>query len=192
MGRINKSGLLAGDTAPGFAMTDVNGNKVDLAHMQSNHVLLVFLRYAGCPWCNLTIHRLTLEYPLLAKQGCEVVAFVQSDNDSIRRNIYDRHDAKPPFPIIADPTMEIYEQYGVRPSLSAVAKSIKDIPYWMKSALRKGYPQTGIDGNMLLVPAMFLVAPKTGKIIQAEYASSFYDHESFTRIYEPLTFNNES
>lgn len=180
--------LRVGDTAPAIQTSDVFGNAVDLAASNDKFVLLVFLRYSGCPLCNLAIHRLTVEYPLLQKSGCEIIAFVQSEPQNIVRNIYGRHQPKPPFPIIADAGRKFYDLYGVRTSILAAARSITKVPYWLESVHEHGFKQTEIDGNLFLVPALFLIHGKTQEIVKIEYGTSFYDHDTFTEIYEPLIF----
>ncbi|HEX8182408.1 MAG TPA: peroxiredoxin-like family protein [Candidatus Saccharimonadales bacterium] len=181
--------IRAGDAAPVFKTTDVLGNEVRLTEYKDGFVLLVFLRYSGCPLCNLTLHRLTLEYPMLKKSGCEVIAFVQSSAENIKKNIYDRQQLPPPYSIVADPDRQIYDQYGVSGSAKAAVKSILDIPYWLKSAFTMGYPQTKVDGDLLLVPATFLVGRQKQNITKAHYNSSFYEHKIFTDIYEDLIFS---
>ncbi|HSH18379.1 MAG TPA: redoxin domain-containing protein [Candidatus Saccharimonadales bacterium] len=184
-----RSKLMAGDLAPQFTAADVFGETFNLADHADEFVMLAFLRYAGCPWCNLTIHRLSLEHAMLKKQGCTVVAFVQSVAENIKKNIYDRHAVRPPFPIIGDQKRLHYDQYGVRPSLKAAAASIIEVPHWLRSVRKHGFKQTEVDGSLLMVPAVFLIAPRTQKIVKAEYGASFYDHQTFTGIYEPLIFD---
>lgn len=181
--------LQVGDQAPQFIAADVQGSPVKLSDFKDRFLLLAFMRYAGCPWCNLSIHRLSLEYPLLRKSGCDVVAFMQSSPANVKKHILERHNPAPKFPIIPDPERRNYEKYGVKTSLGAVAKSIKDIPYWMKAVVNHGYKQTEVDGSLLLVPAFFLIAPGEQAIVRAEYGSSFYEHQTFTAVYEHLTFD---
>lgn len=180
--------LKEGNKAPDFSVKDVTGRTIKLSNYEGRVVLVVFLRYAGCPWCNLAIHRLTVEYPLLQKSGCEVIAFVQSDSEKIKKNIYERHAKKPPFPIIADADMSIYDKYRIQSSVAALAKSITKIPSWVHAVKDHGFKQTELDGKFFLVPASFLIDGSKRTILKAKYASSFYEHETFTDIYERLTF----
>ena len=177
-----------GDIAPEFNVKDVMGKAVSIKKYHPNSVLVVFLRYSGCPWCNLALHRLTLEYELLKKNNCNIVAFIQSNKEDVVENIYKRHDKKPLFPIIADRERAIYDLYAVSNSISAAVKSVTKIPYWIHAVKQHGYKQTSIDGNLFLVPAMFLVSGRTGKILLASYGKSFYEHETFTKVYEQLGF----
>lgn len=176
--------------APTFATKDVFGKKVSFKDYKDGYLLLAFLRYSGCPWCNLAIHRLSLEYEQLKERGCDVLAFIQSDNDSVKDNIYGRHVPKPPFPIVADPQMKFYKLYGVNPSVLGTAQSITKIPYWLKSVYKLGFKQKRLDGKFFLVPAWFLINLRSGEIVKAEKGISFYDHETFVRLYNSLIFKD--
>lgn len=180
--------LKTGAKAPTFSVIDVMGTKIDLSDYKDRKVLVVFLRYSGCPWCNLAIHRLTMEYPLLAQKNCEVIAFIQSDREHIVSNIYERHAKTPPFPIIADAGRKIYDKYGIKTSVVAMTKSITKIPFWVHAIKVHGFKQTKLDGEFFLVPATFLIDGTTKKILIAKYGSSFYEHETFTDIYVHLNF----
>jgi peroxiredoxin Q/BCP len=180
--------LVAGQTAPNFSARDVTGQKISLKSITARHILLVFLRYSGCPWCNLAIHRLSLEYPTFQEHDCEVIAFVQSDPSHIISNIYDRHTVPPAFPIIADHARTFYNLYGVGTSLKAAARSIDKIPAWVHAIKKHGFKQTQIDGNLFLVPASFLIDGRTRKIVQVNYGANFYDTEPFIEIYQSIFF----
>lgn len=181
--------LKPGSMAPDFSVKDVLGKKISLADYDKKSVLLVFLRYSGCPWCNLTIHRLTLEEPMLKKQNCQIIAFIQSSAENIKKNIYDRHAITPQFPIIADSAKKFYKRYGIQSNRAAALKSIKHIPKWAHAVRKHGFKQTEIDGDVFLVPATFLIAAKSQKIVKACYGNSFYEFESLFSVYESLVFN---
>lgn len=181
--------LQAGDKAPDITITDVCGKKVSLKDMNNEHILVAFFRYSGCPWCNLAIHRLSLEYKRLAEHDCEVIAFIQSDKTEIVDNIYNRHDVRPPFPIVADYEQKFYKKYGVRSSVIAATKSIDKIPAWVHSVKKHGFKQSEVKGDLFLVPAMFIIDGRTKKIVKATYGTSFFDHDTFVKIYESIIFN---
>ncbi|HSH55775.1 MAG TPA: redoxin domain-containing protein [Candidatus Limnocylindrales bacterium] len=180
--------LRSGDAAPPINTTDIFGKPVQLERMSRRFVLLAFLRYAGCPWCNLAIHRLALEHPMLKREGCDVIAFVQSGKQQIQTNIYDRHKVVPEFPVVPDSARVFYERYGVQSSKAAVLSSVLKVPFWLQAAFKHGFHQTEVDGDLFLVPALFLVDTKTNQIVYSRYSSSFYEHTTFTEIYEHLTF----
>jgi peroxiredoxin Q/BCP len=182
--------VIAGQNAPNFKAIDVFGSPVNLAEYDSGYTLLVFLRYSGCPWCNLAIHRLTLEYKRLTDKKCDVIVIVQSNRQNIVNNIYDRHTPKPPFPIIPDHEMKLYKRYGVEISKRAVFGFIYHLPEWLESVRKLGYSQKKLDGNFFLVPAWFLINNRTRKIVRSEAGVSFYEHETFISIYDSLTFKD--
>lgn len=175
---------------PDFNVHDIFGNNIKLSSIKSDYVLLVFLRYSGCPWCNLALHRLALEYDTMAQYNCQIVSFIQSGKDNIVKNIYDRHNLKPQFPIIADHAMAIYKKYNVDPSVIGTAKATLKIPYWIHSVKKHGFKQTTIDGNFFLVPAWFLINNRTKKIIKSKRGISFYNHDSFIDIYDSIIFRD--
>ncbi|MFZ1484252.1 MAG: redoxin domain-containing protein [Candidatus Saccharimonadales bacterium] len=185
---MTKTTLSVGDQAPSFDLTDVMGNKVHLKDYSGSYLLLAFLRYSGCPWCNLAVHRLAVEQPLLKNSKCEVVVFIQSSTENIEKNILKRHKLPPKFPIIADPSRTIYQKYFVTPSVSKTLRHvITHIPACVTSAYGEGYKQTAIDGNSFIAPATFLLARDTQKIVRIDYNADLYDHQSFTDIYDSIS-----
>lgn len=179
--------LKIGDTVPDFWTRDIAGSEVDSRKLKRN-TLIVFLRFAGCPFCNLAIYRLTLEHRLLKKQGCDVIAFVQSTEESIEENLIQQQDSTPPFPIISDQQQDIYRLFGVRPNAAKAAKyTAKNATHWVDAVFRKKFKQTSFDGQAFMVPAYFLV-DKYGVIQLVNYDASFYEDEIFTPIYETLNF----
>ncbi len=185
---VESKKLSAGQPAPQFSVRDVLGKQVSSARPEARYILLVFLRYSGCPWCNLAIHRLTLEYPVLQENGCEVITFIQSPAQEVIDNIYARHARKPPFPIIADPDNKYYDLYEVKTSYTAAVKSLRRVPFWLHSVKKHGYKQPRIDGNLFMVPASFLVSARTNKILKTSYGTDYYDSDAFMDIYESVFF----
>lgn len=179
--------------APSFNVKDVFGREInlDIYKNDSDYILLTFLRYAGCPLCNLAIYRLSLEQKRLSEYNCQVIAFVQSDKTNIINNIYNRHIPKPTFPIIADHEMHVYKKYDVKISpIETVKSAITDVPYWLEAIRKRGFKQKNIDGNLFLVPAWFLINSKNGNIIKKGKNTSFYQHESFVAIFNSLIFKD--
>lgn len=185
---MTKRVMRVGDNIPAFWTRDVKGKVVDSEHLGTTYTLMVFLRYAGCPLCNLALYRLTMEYSLLRKNNCEVIAFVQSSGNNIEKNIYGRHDHEPPFSIIPDQDQDIYRLFGVIPDITNASKHLlANASHWLDASYKKGFPQKNLDGSLFIVPALFLVSP-AGFINVVNYNANFYDDLTFTPIYEHLTF----
>lgn len=177
--------LKVGDTIPDFWTRDINGKEVDSRKIKRD-TLIVFLRYAGCPFCNLAIYRLTVEYKQLKKSGCDVIAFVQSTEESIEENIIQQQDALPPFPIVPDQPQDIYRLFGVTPNAAKAAKyTAKNAAHWVDAVFNKKFKQTSFDGQAFMVPAYFLV-DKSGVVKLRNYDASMYEDDTFTPIYEYL------
>lgn len=177
--------LRVGDKAPEIHTQDVVGDSVTLS--SERYTLVTFLRYSGCKLCNMAIQRLTLEHKLLNKSGCDVIAFVQSEQENIELNIYERHETRPPFPIVADLDGDWYSIFGVRSNLSALPRAAVNLPKWLMTVQKAGFKSEKIDGSLFLVPALFII-DKHGVVQYADYDANFYTHEHFTPIYELLTF----
>ena len=181
--------LKVGDKMPDFWTRDITGKEVDSRNLKKN-TLVVFLRFAGCPFCNLAIYRLGHEYKLLKKSGCDVLAFVQSTEDSIETNIIQQQEMTPPFPIVSDQQQDIYRLFGVAPNAARAAKyTALNASHWIDAVFNKKFKQTSFEGSAFMVPAFFLV-DKNGIVQLANYDASFYEDSIFTPIYEQLTFGS--
>jgi len=179
---------MIGQPAPAFSVSDVYDKDVVLAKRPEGYTLIAFLKYAGCPWCNLAIHRLALESKMLARNDCDVIVFMQATKHHVIRSTHKHHTQALPFPLVADPHMEVYRKYGVNRSIRAVVRAINDIPAWVHAMRDRGLMQSGIPGDVFLAQALFLVSRQTQTIVQALYGKSLYDHHTFTPIYESLVF----
>ncbi len=163
--------LLEGQQAPRFTSTDVKGQPITLDMYNGKYVLLSFFRYAGCPFCNLTLIKLIERYDNFASRGLQAIAFFQSDDDSINKYVAAKN---PPFPIVSDAEKIVYDQYGVESSRLGGLKSLAHVPETAAAMLKKEVVQGNIGGDTFLMPAQFIIAPdKT--IIKAHYGSDFAD-----------------
>lgn len=175
--------LTRGDSAPTFTVKDTFGEQVVFNGNQPHSLLIAFLRYSTCPFCNLALHRLTVEYPILRDSGIDVIAFVQSSAENIQKHIYADHAERPPFPIIPKQNPNVYKMYGVNPRLEEAPSLLATIPTWVHRIRKGGLDVVDIDGNLFLAPALFMVAPN-GNVSLAKYATNLYNHELFTEIYD--------
>lgn len=102
--------LKEGDKAPAFKGTDQDGNKISLADHKGKKLVLYFYSEAGSPTCTLESCNLRDNYSLLKKNGFEIVG-VSPDDEKTQKRFEVKY--KLPFPLIADTSHEILEQYGV-------------------------------------------------------------------------------
>lgn len=179
--------LAIGNSSPQLNAVDLAGKTISFEKVTSPYVLLAFLRYSECPWCNLALHRLAMEKKLLHDSNCEIIAFIQSTPSDIKKSIIDKHAVTPDFTIIADPEMKIYHQFGINISLlSGLKHHLRHIPAWVESVRKERFTQKSINGDFFLAPAAILVSTADNKVISADYNADFYEHESFSTIYETI------
>ncbi|MEO7363995.1 MAG: peroxiredoxin-like family protein [Candidatus Saccharimonadales bacterium] len=164
--------LLYEQSAPYFSVPDITGATIDLESYRGKKTLICFLRYAGCPFCNLLLSSLVERYPRYHDKGLEIIAFVQSPRESVTERSMERQNPKPVFPIIADPEREIYEKYGVEVSATKAISSLVKTPLSFMRVANKHFPQGKIDGSLLLMPAFFLVQPDL-TIYKSYYTADF-------------------
>ncbi len=177
--------LALNDMAPKFDVVDVSGSPVSNS-TSADYTFVLFLRYAGCPWCNLTVHQLVKQYERFADKNCRIVCFIQSDQKVIEDSVIARQKQSIPFSLVADPSMEVYEKYGIKQSKKSIIKAIKDAPQWFRSVFKHGYYQKSVDGSLFLVPGAFVIETSTGKIVYKNYSSSFYSEDSFKPVIAKL------
>ncbi len=112
-------------------------------------------------------------------ERCQYIAVFQSPRERFGAFIA-RHS--PPFPVIADPEMELFKLYGVENSLLAtlapavVSRTI--------AAKRAGFPVGATspkDGAALRVPADFIIAPG-GMIALAFYGRDVSESVPFADV----------
>jgi peroxiredoxin Q/BCP len=102
--------LKEGDKAPAFAGKDQNGRKISLSDYKGKKLILYFYSEAGSPTCTLESCNLRDNYPLLKKNGFEILG-VSPDDEKTQKKFEIKY--KLPFPLIADNENRITALYGV-------------------------------------------------------------------------------
>lgn len=174
--------LTTGQTAPAFALNDADGHPVDLNQFKGSYTLISFFRYAGCPFCNLTMMQLIKRYDNFSKRGLKIVAFFQSPAATIQQYAAIKD---PPFPLVPDPDKKIYQAYGVESSVAKSLASISIVPGVVKAVMQGTVTQGKVDGDVFLMPAQFIIGPDL-TILKAFYGSNWGDKLSMLDIEEVL------
>jgi len=163
--------LNAGDTAPPFETTAIDGRSIRLDGFRGQKLLLAFFRYASCPLCNLRISELIRHQPALQMKGLHIVAIFQSPPERLPQYA-GRQD--PPFPLVADPDCRLYRLYGVESSWGGFLKGSLRMGA-LATATARGFFPGPMDGDKARIPADFLIGPD--QIIQtAYYGKDIGDH----------------
>jgi peroxiredoxin len=166
--RENKR-LRAGDRAPPIRATGVHGSLVLVPGPWDGLTHVQFLRFAGCPVCNLHLQGFIKRHGELHAAGIREIVLFHSEATFI-----DDYYGDLPFEMIADPRREIYARYRIEKSPRAIL-SPRAWP-----GLVKGYrlKKAGrIDSTTFGLPADFLIA-RTGEIVDCAYGAHSSDQWS--------------
>lgn len=172
--------LSPGMLAPNFDTQDVFGNRVALQMYTGKGLHLAFFRNGACAMCNLQVHRLIQQYPTYQQHGLEIVAVFESPRSSVLEHVTKQNA---PFPIIADPSAELYDLYGLESSQEKVMAPV-DME-WRNGLIQEaeaiGYKLTHEEGsNFFRLPADFLIGPdqKIYEVFYSEVVGTHLPHEA--------------
>jgi thioredoxin-dependent peroxiredoxin len=171
--------LQATQIAPDFTIQDVYDHTISLRNYKGKKVYLVFMRFAGCPVCNLRVHTLLKHANAFKEKNIEVVLIYESSVENLR--IY-LNDEAYPFTFVADPQSTLYIKYEVEKSF---AKLLMSLFKGMLDKVKKGEKlfkkKPELDGKVTRMEAEFLIDSK-GKLIIAHYGSFLGDNVSIEKI----------
>jgi peroxiredoxin Q/BCP len=102
--------LTEGMNAPKFEGNDQNGRMVKLSDFTGKKVVLYFYPKDNTPGCTAEACSLRDNYDLFLKKGFAVIG-VSPDNEKSHRNFSGKFSL--PFPLIADTSKKILNDYGV-------------------------------------------------------------------------------
>lgn len=144
---------------------------------------LQFRRFAGCPICNVHLHKLAQRHQELVAANIHEIAVFHSSEAAMRP-----HQGALPFAAVADPGRELYAEFGVEQSPKAVLHpSAFTTPLrpaaWAAVArgLRAGGRPSPQGDGALGLPAEFLITPN-GQVIAAHYGRHANDQWSVDEV----------
>ncbi|MEX0990447.1 MAG: peroxiredoxin-like family protein [Actinomycetota bacterium] len=156
-------GPTAGDAAPDADLLALGGRPVALASFWADQpVVLVFLRYFGCPFCQIQVASLCRDESRVREVGGQVVLVGHgspgsAEAFSARKRL--------PFPLLMDPWRDAYRAYGLgRGSMNQVLGP-RVLPQSIRRGLAKETRQGGLQGGDLMqMPGTFVI--DTGGVIR--------------------------
>ncbi len=165
--------------APDFNTHDVFGNPISLQKHKEKTVYLAFMRFAGCPVCNLRVHNLLKHADAFKAKNIEVVLVYESSLANIRQYL---EGSTYPFIFVADPESTLYNAYQVEKSW---AKLMGSMFKGMLGKVRAGEKLFGkkpaMDGSMNRMEAEFVI-DKNGKLAIAHYSAFLGDNIDIEKI----------
>ncbi len=153
-----------GDKAPDFDFETPWLPRKNFYETMENHpAVLVFLRYLGCPVCQMDMAQLKREIGLFTQKDAKVFVFLQSPIETVASAA---NDGDWPFYIVCDPKGAIFREYAVEPG--GLVKYLH--PAGLIAAVRstlQGYRHGKFEGNETQLPAAFVLDSQ--KIITYAY-----------------------
>lgn len=116
--------LMAGDTAPGFALPDTEGRIVRLADFAGHGLIIWFFPEAGSPGCSDQAHQFRDASERLTAAGYQVVGI---SRDSIETNRAFKAASGFPWPILSDPDLTTHLEYDTFGEKSAYGKTFEGV-----------------------------------------------------------------
>lgn len=102
--------LKEGMKAPYFEGIDQHGKTIRMTDFSNRFIILYFYPKDNTPGCIAEALNLNKHHDELLKEGFVVIG-VSRDSLNSHRNFAKKHELR--FPILADPTKKIFEDYGV-------------------------------------------------------------------------------
>ncbi|MCU0431004.1 MAG: thioredoxin-dependent thiol peroxidase [Cytophagaceae bacterium] len=112
--------LKIGDKAPDIVSKDLQGNEVSLASFKGKKIVLYFYPKDDTPTCTKQACNLRDNHQQLLAAGYMVIG-ISTDTSKSHEKFIKKYQL--PFPLIADPTKEINEAYGVWAEKSMYGKT---------------------------------------------------------------------
>jgi len=156
--------LKTGDKAPNFQFDTPWSSPHDFYEtLQDQHAVLVFLRYHGCPICQMEMADLKRDIDLFNLKGARVFVFLQSGPATLASLL---KKEEWPFTIVCDPKGIIFQRYAVEPG--GIMKYLH--PAGLIAAIKatgRGFFHGKFEGKETQLPAAFIL--KSDKTITYAY-----------------------
>ncbi len=162
--RILSTLLKAGHKAPDFQYdTPWTSSQAFYETIHSQNAVFVFLRYHGCPICQMEMANLKRDIELFNQKETRVFVFLQSATATLIP-LLEEDDW--PFDIVCDPKGTIFKLYAVEPG--GIMKYLH--PAGLTAAVKatfRGFFHRKFEGTETQLPAAFII--KSDKTIKYVY-----------------------
>lgn len=156
--------LKLGDKAPNFQFdTPWTFTRDFYETIEHQNAVLVFLRYHGCPICQMEMANLKRDIELFNQKEARVFVFLQSSTDTLTPLLKEKDW---PFDIVCDPKGTIFKLYAVE--AGGIIKYLH--PAGLVAAIKatfRGFFHQKFEGKETQLPATFIIT--SDKIIKYLY-----------------------
>ena len=174
----------AGDPAPDAALLDSTGASVRLSSFwERGPAVVVFLRYFGCPFCQMHVVQLREDQEGFRQAGATVVLIGQGSPEQ-GAGFCDRKHS--PFPCLLDPDRSAYRAYGLsKGNIGVVLDPRVAVPF-ARANVRSETRQRGLrGGDLFQMPGTFVVDDR-GVVRLAHRNRTIADSPPNRRLFEAL------
>lgn len=132
---------------------------------------LVFLRYYGCPICQLDIREFAESYDAITAAGGQLLVVLQSDPARLAAQLT---QGELPFDILCDPDQKLYKELAIEPAASMLKMmSFAALKKIIRST-KRGFKHGEYEGIEEQLPAAFLLQ-RDGTVLWAHYGKDVGD-----------------
>ncbi len=169
--------LSAGDIFPDYTVSTQFEDGTTVRKIAGGKpLMLMVLRYIGCPSCRFDVHDLQVHYDQFVEKGLSIAVVMQSTPESIRTSLRDEPLS---FPIICDPEYRIYNDLEILPAkdreeMLGSEEAIRKFRKKMEGIRELGYAHGEYEGIEEQLPAFFYMDADL-KILTAHYARGIGD-----------------
>jgi len=158
------SGPDVGDHAPDALLTDLDGREMRLSTLwRARPLVLVFLRYFGCPFCQTQVVQLRAEHDRITAAGADVGLVGHGDPRAAAAFATTK---RLPFPLLLDRDRGTYRAYGLVMGRATQVLNPRVALPWIKAEFSAETRQHGLKGGSFLqMPGTFVI--DTGGIVRA-------------------------
>ena len=146
------SKLAMGNKAPDFKFKTPWDDEVNFYDAAGNNTaVLIFLRYYGCPVCQMEMAKIKQAIDLVRKKGGRAFVVLQSEPEMLA-SLTGKEDW--PFTIISDPQGKVFKLYGVE--AGGIIKYLH--PAGLIAAIKavsRGFRHGKFEGKETQLPAAF-------------------------------------
>lgn len=174
----------AGDTLPDLLVDTAFETGLPLSRIVGGKpTLLLFLRYNGCPLCQLDMHELAAGYDAIKAVGGQAVVVLQSARETMAEQL-GGPDALP-YTILCDPEKKLYQRLAVWPAAGQMELMGPGLMEKMAQVQARGIQHGAYEGDEMQLPAAFAVDGAL-KVTWAHYGQGLADTPGAARIAELL------
>lgn len=156
--------VLTGTSIPNTTVTTVDGEKIELMSLISEHpTVLIFYRGGWCPYCNRHLAELQQAHSRLRVMGYQILA-ISPDKAELLNESIQEHDIS--YTLLSDSNMETIKAFGL-----AFKLDDETFQRYKKNGMDLE-TRSGYQHHLLPAPAVFLVNPDG--IITFQYVNPDY------------------